>query len=135
MALNKDDQRKYDNCRLLGMSHKEALDVIDCDKEIDRGVAQSFDLDPETEKMAKKFANATTKKKAPTAYNWDTSKRERKANPTKGAIIAEVAKFLKEQSENAIENLQVPNAEREITFSIAGVDFTITLTQHRAKKK
>lgn len=134
MALTKDEQRKYNALRALGESHQSALDVIECDKEIDRGVAQAFDLDPETEKMAKKFANATTKKKAPTAYNWDTSKREKKANPTKGAIIAELEKFLREQSENAIENIEVPNKEQKITFSIGEVNFSLTLTQHRAKK-
>lgn len=131
MALSKEDERKKVNLMRLGMSEKAALDVIECDHEIDRGERQEFDLSPEQEKMAKKFANATTKKK-PTVYQF--AKKERKANPTKGAIIAEVAKFLQEESENAIENLVVANAEREIKFSIAGTDFTITLTQHRAKK-
>ena len=55
MALSKDDEAKKVALMRLGMTEMEALDVIECDHEIDRGVAQAFDLDPEREKMAKKF--------------------------------------------------------------------------------
>jgi hypothetical protein len=41
--------------RRLGMTEEEIADVLQCDKEIDRGKRMDFDLDPETEKMAKKF--------------------------------------------------------------------------------
>lgn len=111
MALSKEDERKLKACMALGMTEKEALDVVACDHEIDRGVAQEFDLSPEQEKMAKKFANSTTKKK-PTVYEF--KQRERKANPTKASIIAEIAKFLEEQSENACENVVITNKERQI---------------------
>ena len=115
MRLSKEDEEKKVALMRLGMSEMEALDVIDCDHEIDKGIPQEFDLDPETEKMAKKFANATTKKK-PTVYEF--TKRERKANPTKASIIAELAKFLEGESENATENVTVTNKERQIAFSI-----------------
>ena len=131
MALNKEDERKKVALMRLGMTEMEALDVIDCDKEIDRGIPQAFDLDEETEKMAKKFANATTKKK-PTVYEF--TKRERKANPTKASIIAELAKFLTEDSENATENVEVTNKERQIAFSIGDQKYELTLVQKRAPK-
>ena len=131
MALSKEDETKKVNLMRLGMTEKEALDVIACDHEIDRGVAQEFDLDPEREKMAKKFANATTKKK-PTAY--DFKQRERKANPTKASIIAELAKFLAEDSENACEGVNITNKERQIAFRIGENDYELTLVQKRKPK-
>lgn len=131
MALSKEDETKKVNLMRLGMTEKEALDVIACDHEIDRGIAQEFDLDPEKEKMAKKFANATTKKK-PTVY--DFKQRERKANPTKANIIAEIAKFLTEDSENACENVIVTNKERQISFSIGDNQYEFTLVQKRKPK-
>ena len=131
MALSAEDKRKLNACMALGMTEKEALDVIECDKEIDRGIAQEFDLDPEREKMAKKFANSTHKKK-PVAY--DFKQRERKANPTKASIIAELAKFLAEDSENACESVEVPNKERQIAFTIGDQKYELTLVQKRTPK-
>lgn len=131
MALSKEDETKKVNLMRLGMTEKEALDVIACDHEIDRGIAQEFDLDPEREKMAKKFANATTKKK-PTVY--DFKQRERKANPTKASIIAEIAKFLAEDSENACEGVEVTNKERQIAFTIGDNKYEFTLVQKRTPK-
>ena len=131
MALSKEDEAKKIALMRLGMSEKAALDVIDCDHEIDRGIAQDFDLDPEIEKMAKKYANSTTKKK-PTVYEF--TKRERKANPTKAGIIAELAKFLTDDSEYATENVEITNKERMIGFSIGDDKFEITLVQKRKPK-
>ena len=131
MALSAEDKRKVQACMVLGMSEMEALDVVACDHEIDRGIAQDFDLDPEREKMAKKFANATTKKK-PTVY--DFKQRERKANPTKASIIAELAKFLAEDSENACESVNILNKERQIGFTIGDNQYELTLVQKRKPK-
>lgn len=132
MALSKEDERKKVALMRLGMSEQAALDVIDCDHEIDRGIEQDFDLDKETEKMAKKYANATTKKK-PTVYEF--TKRERKANPTKAGIIAELAKFLTENSEYACEGVETLNKERMIGFSIGDQKYELTLVAKRPPKK
>ena len=131
MALSKEDERKKVALMRLGMSEKAALDVIDADHEIDRGISQEFDLDEETEKMAKKYANATTKKK-PTVYEF--TKRERKANPTKASIISELAKFLEEASENATEDVTITNKERQIAFTIGEDKYELTLVQKRKPK-
>ena len=131
MALSAEDKRKVQACMALGMTEQEALDVVACDHEIDRGIAQDFDLDPEREKMAKKFANATTKKK-PAVY--DFKQRERKANPTKASIIAELEKFLAEDSENACEGVEVTNKERQIAFTIGDQKYELTLVQKRTPK-
>ena len=42
MALSKEDERKKIALMRLGMSEQAALDVIECDHEIDRGVPQQF---------------------------------------------------------------------------------------------
>lgn len=119
--------------RILDVNEAEADEILAADKVIDRGERMAFDLDPETEKMAKKMANAGIRKK-PTVYNFDTSKRQRKENPTKGGIIAELAKFLAEQSENACENVNITNKERQIAFTVGENSFELTLVQKRKPK-
>ena len=125
-------EEKIQRCMVnLGCSREEAEDIVKWDKVIDQGGRTPFDLDPETEKMAKKMANATERKK-PT--NYDFSKRERKANPTKGGIIAEIAQFLAENSQFATENVEITNKERMIAFKIGEDNFEITLIQKRKPK-
>lgn len=119
--------------RILGISEEEALQVIADDKAIDRGERMSFDLPIELEKEAKKLANVTTRK-TPTVYNFDTSKKKRKENPTKSGIISEIAKFLEEKSENACENVKITNAERQISFAIGENSYEFTLVQKRKPK-
>lgn len=132
MALSKaDEQKKIALMRELHLTEAEALDVIDADKCIDRGERMEFDLPPDKEKEAKKMANVTTRKKPIT---FDNKPRARKENPTKQSIIAELAKFLEEQSENATEEVTITNKERVIDFRIGDTHYSITLTQHRKPK-
>lgn len=119
--------------RILGISEEEAMQVIADDKAIDRGERMPFDLPIELEKEAKKLANVTTRK-TPTVYNFDTSKKKRKENPTKSGIISEIAKFLEEKSENACENVKITNAERQISFTIGENSYEFTLVQKRKPK-
>ena len=126
------ESQKEKLMRTLGCTEEEALDIIAQDKAIDQGKRVEFDLDPEREKMAKKMANVGTKK--PTVYKFDTKDKKRKENPTKAGIIAELAKFLEENSENACENVEITNKERQIAFKIGENDFELTLVQKRAKK-
>lgn len=124
------ETQKHKLMRILGCTAEEADDIIATDKMIDQGQRTPYDLDPEAEKVAKKFANAGHKK--PTVYQFQ--KRERKANPTKGGIIAELAKFLEENSEFAVENVEITNKERQIAFKIGENAFELTLTQKRKPK-
>lgn len=125
------ENQKEKLMRILGCTAEEADDIIATDKMIDQGKRTPYDLDPETEKMAKKFANSREKKK-PAVY--DFKKRERKANPTKGGIIAELAKFLEENSEFATESVEITNKERQIAFKIGEDAFELTLVQKRKPK-
>lgn len=117
--------------RTLKVTSEEADEIIAFDKAIDRGERTEYDLDPEREKMAKKFANVTEHKK-PTVYQF--KQRERKKNPTKSAIITEIAKFLQENSENDCENVEITNAERQISFKIGETAYEFTLVQKRKPK-
>ena len=119
----------------LKCGRDEAIEIFFADKAIDRGERMEFDLPPELEKEAKKMANVTERKrKTPTVYNFDTSKKKRKENPTKSGIISEIAKFLQEQSENACENVNITNPERQIAFTIGENSYEFTLVQKRKPK-
>lgn len=121
--------------RVLDVSADEADEILKTDKAIDRGERVPFDLSPEQEKMAKKFANVDTKKrKKPTVYNLDARGKARKENPTKASIIAELAKFLTENSENACEMVEITNKERQIAFKIGENAYELTLVQKRKPK-
>lgn len=121
--------------RVLDVSADEADEILKTDKAIDRGERVPFDLSPEQEKMAKKFANVDTKKrKKPTVYNLDARGKARKENPTKASIIAELAKFLTETSENACEMVEITNKERQIAFKIGENAYELTLVQKRKPK-
>ena len=121
--------------RVLDVSAEEADEILKADKAIDRGERVPFDLSPEKEKLAKKFANVDTKKrKKPTVYNLDAKGKARKENPTKASIIAELAKFLTENSENACEMVEITNKERQIAFSVSGNRYELTLVQKRSPK-
>ena len=115
----------------LGVTQAEAEEIYEFDKAIDRGERTQYDLDPEKEKEAKKMANVKNHR---TTGVYNLNKRERKANPTKANIIAELCKFLTENSENACENVKITNKERQITFKIGENDYELTLVQKRKPK-
>lgn len=130
-------------CKKLGMSDEEIQALLAADKEVDRGTVMDWDLSPEEHKKAMKYANVTEKttkkseetpKKGKTAYNFDTSERKRKENPTKAGIIAEIAQFLMENSHFAPENVEITNKERQIAFQIGDNSYEFTLVQKRKPK-
>ena len=64
----------------------------------------------------------------------ESIKRERKANPTKGGIIAGLATFLTENAAFNTQNVQIANPERTVTFQIGDNSFELTLIQKRKPK-
>ena len=115
----------------LKCDRETALEVYNADKAIDRGEKMDFDLPPEKEKVARQYARTGTRKQ-PTVYKF--GKKERKPNATKAGIIAEIARFLAENSEFAVENLEIVNKERQIAFGIGADKFELTLVQKRKPK-
>ena len=91
----------------LGMTDAEIAQLIQDDAKIEKGEKMPFDLTDEQMKESKKYTKSTTKRKAPPNYKLDNQegKRSRKENPTKGAIIAEIAKFLEISVEDVSKSL------------------------------
>lgn len=114
--------------RILDCSEDEAKNIIETDKIIDKGGRTQYDLDPQKEKEAKKFANVTSHKK-PTAYKF--TQRERKADVEKEEIIAKIAEFMQNNAEIAFENVEITNKSKLIAFTIGENRFEFDLKRKR----
>ena len=119
--------------RKLGLTAAEIKEVLADDRRIDKG-EKLFELTDEQKKVVKKMTNADHKKKTPTVYDFDNSKRQRKENPTKAGIIAKIYEFLTENSGFAFENVEILNKERQIAIVFEGNNYELTLSQKRKPK-
>ena len=129
----KEYQAKISNLmKKLDCTAEEAKEIIMDDYDIDHDVKKDFDLSAEKLKEANKYTKTGTRK-APTAYKFE--KRQRKENPTKRSIVAELATFLRENSENACEDVEITNIERMIAFRVGENRYELTLIQTRPPKK
>ena len=115
----------------LGISEQEAHEVMAYDKAVEKGESTEYDLPPDKLEVARKFAHTGTRKN-PTVYKF--TKRERKPNATKAGIIAELFKFLTENSDFATESVTILNKERMIGFKIGEESYELTLVQKRKPK-
>ena len=114
--------------RLLDISEEEALQVIADDKAIDKGEKL---FEQTKQKAVSKKMSATGTRKAPTVYNFDTTKKERKKDTTKEEFIANLAQYL----ENCVENVEILNPSKLISFKIGEDTFELDLKRKRAPKK
>ena len=129
--------------RKAGYTDEEIQQMLADDKRVDRGEILEWDMTTEEHKKAMKYANVTEKtpkksaetpKKGATTYNFDTSTKKRKENPTKANIIAELATFLLQNATFEPENVEIANKERQITFKIGDTAFDLTFIQKRKPK-
>ena len=127
----KDMELVKHHMKVLDIPEAEAIQLVMDDKAVDKG-EKLFELSAEQKKVAKKYAGTGTKKR--TVYKFDTAKKK-KENPVKQKIITEIERFLNENSEICAENVQIINAERQITFKIGENDYELTLVQKRKAKK
>lgn len=125
----KKETQKEAIMRILGVSSEEADQILADDKEIDRGKKMDWDMSDAEHRKAMKNTNADEHKKPK-----EPVKRERKANPTKGGIIAGLATFLTENAAFNTQNVQIANPERTVTFQIGDNSFELTLIQKRKPK-
>lgn len=125
--MNKEEMIKK-HMNTLGITRDEAIQLIADDEEIDHMTRTSDidgDLTDEQRKSAKKARQADRK---PTVYKFDTSKRTRKENTGKRALI----ETIKEALENSgCTDLEVTNIEREIVFFANGTKYKIVLSAPR----
>lgn len=62
--------------------------------------------------------------------------REIKKDEEKLSIVSELKNFLSDLAEKTtLENVQVINDQKEITFQIGANEYSVTLTKHRPPKK
>ena len=115
--------------RVLNISEEEALQVIADDKAIDKG-EKLFEQTKEQKAVTKQMT-ATGTRKTPTVYNFDTTKRERKKDGTKEEFIANLAEYL----QTSVENVQILNPSKLISFTIGEDTFELDLKRKRATKK
>lgn len=113
-----------DLMRSLDCSRKEAEEILEADKAIDQGKRMEFDLSPEQEKQAIKYANADTHKPI------SKPRPERKPDELKEKIVAEIANYLPQIQ---AEQVTITNKNRMISFNLQGRDFELTLTAKRKK--
>ena len=127
--MAKPTKSQLEAMRKLGMTEEEIADVAKSDEAIDKG-EKLFELTAEQEKASKQARNSGTRK-APTVYKLDNAegKRSRKENPAKAGIIQYLFECLKDY-----DNVVITNKERQITFSISGNRYELTLVQKRNPK-
>ena len=106
--------------RQLGMTTQEIEDVLECDKQIDKG-AKLFELSNEQKQVAKKMTGTGTK----TVYQFQ--KRERKADDDKREII----QTLDDALCDLVDDVTVVNPEREILFTYNEKKYKIVLSAPR----
>lgn len=111
----------------LKCTREQAIQVLQDDQAIDKGQRMDFDLSPEQEKLAKKYANAREHKR--TAYQF--TKRERKPNETKRHLIKMLADYLAGEGITPA----ITNQERQIAFECDGNKYELTLVQKRPPKQ
>lgn len=126
--LNKEEKERIPTImRVLNLTYEEAVDLIKCDRAIDKGEHMDFDLSKEQEKEVRKMVKKETMSGGTKKYT-----RERKVNEPKKAFIEDLAEWL--NNSETYENVEVLNAERQVKFTIGEDTFELTLVQKRKPK-
>jgi hypothetical protein len=125
------DTQKERIMRILKVSEEEADEILEYDKRIDRGERVEYDLSPELEKMAKKFANVTTHKKP---IKLDTKPREKKTDDVKVGLIDSIFAHLNGNEDIKCENVTITNKSKTISFVLNGETYEIDLKRKRTPK-
>lgn len=110
--------------KLLDISRDEAIELIQCDDDIDHDKKMDFDLTPEQEKNAKKMRS--TGQRMVDAYGKERT-RERKADNDKRFLIENIEKMLR----TCDIKFETTNIEREINLIYNDRKFKIVLSAPR----
>lgn len=125
--LNEKTIQKHMN--VLHISREEAIELIKEDEKIDKMTSTSeinSDMSVEQVKASKTARQADRKK---TVFNFDVSKREKKANPDKRNLIENLRASVEAVGATDID---VTNIEREMTFKFNNVKYKIVLSAPRS---
>lgn len=105
--------------KLTNSTREEVLDMLDCDKRIDRG-EKLFELDEELKAGAKK-ARQAERKATP-------AKREKKEDADKQTLLNAMFQAVLPMC----DTYEVTNAEREFLFTYNGKKYKVTLACPRS---
>lgn len=121
-------QKEIDNLmKTLELTEQEAIQTW-----LDDNDYTTNEVVEELTKKAKDNKTTLINKARTNVENKKTT-RERKENPTKALIIAEI--FNKLAEIEGISQLKVENKEKLVTFSLNGNEYKLDLVQKRAKKQ
>ena len=114
----------------LGCTREEAIDLIECDDEIDRGNTELFALTPEQKKTIRALTKADRDPEKVTTRK----PRERKVDSAKHTVYGWIFHLMRGmQSNDLISDLAVKE-DAELSFMHEGAEFTIKIVKHRPKK-
>lgn len=126
------EKKQIEAMRKLGMTDNDIKELMEYDKAVNKEEKNlPFDLTDEQKKVAEEVSRTTGKKK-PVVYELDNTKgkRNKKKNETKAGIIEKIANFLTEN----VENVEILNPERQISFQMGENTYELTLVQKRKPK-
>ena len=122
------DEKVAKYMKLLKVSKAEATQMVIDDETIDNGGKCDWEVEltPEQKKIVRKARMADREVKK------EKVKRTRKENPDKKDLITALANALYDKG---VENYEITNAEREISFTYNGTAYKITLSAPRVPKE
>ena len=97
----------------MGAEHWQVI------KEMSKTGSRKTKIEQETDKKAKK---------TPTVYKFD--KKTKKADTEKENFVQNLAEML-ENAVESVENVEIVNKNRQISFNIGQNHYSLTLTKHR----
>lgn len=131
--LNKEEKERIPTImRVLDLTYEEAIDLLKCDRAIDKGEHMDFDISKEQEKEVRKMLKHETMSGARTFEKRPKQPKEKKINEPKKAFIEDLVAWLGESEDYG--NIEVVNAERQVKFTIGEDTFELTLVQKRKPK-
>lgn len=133
MTKAEKEKRITQSMAILDISREEAESLVAEDERIDKLSMKELKEEMgaehwDTIKKMSATGERKTTKKAPTTYKFDT--KSKKKDDEKEDFIAKLAEMV----QNVAENVQIVNANREISFKIGENDYSLTLTKHRKPK-
>ena len=131
--LNQEEKERIPTImRVLDLTYEEAVDLLKCDRAIDKGEHMDFDISKEQEKEVRKMLKHETMSGARTFEKRPKQPKEKKVNEPKKAFIEDLVAWLGESEDYG--NIEVVNAERQVKFTIGEDTFELTLVQKRKPK-
>lgn len=129
MRSKYDEKQIVNLMQSLDISRNEAIEILQTDAEIDKGV-KLFELTEEQKAVEKKMRK-TVKAVAP---NGKKIQRELKIDDNREKLLTSIIELFNEKF--SIENIErPPRTTNKIQFQFYGDTFTVTITKERKKNK